>query len=449
MNADSRQLRVLLCSLLVMSSACGGSALRLSDVTPETIPSLESAQAQRPGDATAMTRLGVAYFRAERYPDARGLLDSVSARDPQNGIAAIYLGMTAEAEGDFVAARNAYQRYIGVGHSGELKSAAGKRLVLVGRREIEYSARQALANEAQLTAAPPEPGTIAVMPFGYTGTNAEVEPLTRGFAQLVVTDLAKSRQVRVLERERMQAMVSEMQLSQQGRADPASAVRSGHLLRAERVVQGSLTDQAGQLRVDAAVVDVNTAGVAAPVSSSNQMDRLFDIEKAVVYGIFNGLGLQLTDAERAAIEQRATQNIQAFLAWSRGLVAEDNGDYAAARQFYEDAQRLDPGFRAAGQSAADVSSLQAASAQSLQQVDVTVMQQASVETGTVATADQVRDALNSASAGVAPTGPVQQDQQHDQQPTAQPVDRATTPDATRTTGVTPVIGTVIIIIRRP
>lgn len=450
MIARPRRRSALLCSLLLLASACGGSALRLADVTPEAVPALQSEAAQHPGDAAALTRLGVAYFRAQRYAEADSVLDSVVTRDPQNGIAAIYLGMTQEAQGDFARARDSYQRFLAVARSGELKATAGRRLNLMRRRELEYTARQSLANEAQLSQTPPEPGTIAVMPFGYSGTNPEIQPLTRGFAQLVVTDLAKSRQVRVLERERMQAMVNEMQLSQQGRTDPASAVRSGHLLRAERVVQGSLADQANNLRVDATVVDVNTAGVAASVPpATDQLSRLFDMEKLVVFRIFDGLGIQLTDAERAQVEQRPTQNIQAFLAWSRGLEAEDNGDYAGARQFYEEAQRLDPGFRAAGQSASDASSLQAASAQTLQEVDVSVAQQAPVEANPVS-ADRLQDQLATASTSVnPPPGPIQQSTLQDQQTAVQPIERSTTPDATRVTGVTPVVGTVIIVIRRP
>src|SRR5512140_1169914 len=168
--------------LLLLAGCAGGGALRVSDITPEAIPGLEQARTERPGDATTLARLGVAYFKADRYVDARQALDTAVARDARNGIAAIYLGMATEALGDFPAARLAYQHYIDISRSGELRETARRRLALVGRHELEFSARQALAQEASLTQQPPEANTVAVMPFGYTGTNTQIQPLSRGFA---------------------------------------------------------------------------------------------------------------------------------------------------------------------------------------------------------------------------------------------------------------------------
>jgi len=396
--------RALVAGLPLAAVACGGGAsLQLSDVTPQSVPALQAARAQRPDDAMTATRLGVGYFRANQLPEARAVLDSAVQRDPQNGIAAIYAGMTAESQGDFAAARTAYEQFVAVAKTNELRSAARQRLALVDRRELEFSARQALAQEAQLSQTPPEPNTIAVMPFGYTGVNEEVRPLSRGFAQLVVTDLARSRQLRVLERERMQAMLDEMRMSEQGRTDPQTAARSGKLLRAARVVQGSLTDQDNVLRATGAVVDVNTAAVSPGADAALPLNRLFDMEKVFVFDLFTSMGITLTDAERAAINQRPTQNLQAFLAWSRGLEAEDRGDFVGAQELYNQASRLDPSFSAAAQSAQTVSDIQQASSQSVSDVDAIVAANVGQESGG-GPGDSQRDALANATDGTNPGG---------------------------------------------
>lgn len=433
--------------LLLLAGCAGGGALRVSDITPESIPGLEQARAQRPGDAATLARLGVAYFKAERFADARQALDSAVARDGRSGIAAVYLGMSTEAMGDFPAARIAYQHYIDIARSGELRETARRRLALVGRHEMEFQARQALAQEASLAQQPPEANTVAVMPFSYSGTNAQIQPLTRGFAQLVVTDLTKSRQIRVLERERMQAIVNEMHLADSGRADPQTALRSGRLLRASRVVQGTLAEQGSDLRVDAAVVDVATAGVAASAGASDALSRLFDLEKQVVFSIFTNLGIQLSDQERAAINQRPTQNVQAFLAYSRGLEAEDRGDYAGARDAFGEAAGLDPSFRAATQSAGAASDLSIAAQQTSAQVEAVVAQNQGAEGGSGVSDDARRDALQQASNTVNPTQTVQQNTEQQQQQTQAPSPQ---PGAgVNTQGAAPATGTVVIVIRRP
>ncbi len=434
-------------SLLVLAGGCaGGSALRLAEVTPEAIPTLEAERAQNPADATVLARLGVAYFRAQQYDSARSLLDSAWARDPANGLAAVYLGMTAEAQGDFAAARLAYERYVTVSRSRELRETARSRLSLLGRRQLEFEARQALATEATLTQTPPEPNTVAVMPFTYTGTNDDVRPLTRGFAQLVITDLAKSRQVTVLERERMQAMLEEMRLSEQGRATPESAVRSGRLLRAARVVQGSLADIGDNLSAAAAVVDVATAVVPPPAQASDQLNRLFDLEKALVFQIFEGMGIQLTDAEREAVNQRPTQNLQAFLAYSRGLEAEDRGDFTNAAQFFTQAARLDPSFQAAQQSQQQSTDLQTASQQSVNDVDAQATQEERVEAGSAPATETRQDALTNAMNSVNPPSGAVNPQRGTTEP---PVPKDTQAESGGVDRIGPSLGRFILVIVRP
>jgi hypothetical protein len=113
-------------------------------------------------------------------------------------------------------------------------------------------------------------------------------------------------------------------------------------------VQGSILQLGGsQLRVDAAVVDVPTTQISGATQGSDEMERLFDLEKRIALDLFRELGVPLTVAERNAIEQRPTRSLAAFLAYSRGLTSEDQGRYDEAGRFYRDAIRIDPGFGAA------------------------------------------------------------------------------------------------------
>lgn len=449
---------VLRLTLVLATGACAaGGAIRVSDVTPESIPSLESARAQRPGDAGTLAQLGVAYFKAERYGDARPVLDTAVAADPQNGVAAIYLGMSAEQLGDFVAARAAYQHYVDIATDPDLRATARQRLALVDRRAVEYEARQALANEASLATMPPESNTVAVMPFRYRGRNEDLRALGRGFAQLLVTDLAKSRQIRVLERERMQAMLDEMKLGDSGYADPTSAVRSGHLLQAARVVQGSLGEQPGdQLRVDAAVVDVATAALQPPAEATSTLDQLFDLEKQIAFGIFGNLGIQLSPAEQDAISQRPTQNLQAFLAYSRGLVAQDQGDYQAAAAAFGQAATLDPGFHAATEGAATASDQSTANQTTVSEAATAVSQTAVFQPAPSAVPPDVKQTALANGLGavlppatVIPTGGTGSTAGGGGTTSGPSTTRSPTTEAAGTDQAAPATGTVYITIRRP
>jgi tetratricopeptide (TPR) repeat protein len=56
------------------------------------------------------------------------------------------------------------------------------------------------------------------------------------------------------------------------------------------------------------------------------------------------LGYELSAAELEMVLENGTQNLAAFLAYSRGLLAEDRGDYRSAAAFYAEAAQADPNF---------------------------------------------------------------------------------------------------------
>jgi hypothetical protein len=213
-------------------------------------------------------------------------------------------------------------------------------------------------------------------------------------------------------------------------------------------VQGAIAERGDQLRVDAAVVDVGTAGVTASAGTQDQLNRLFDLEKELVLSIFTNLGIQLTDAEREAINQRPTQNIQAFLAYSQGLEASDRGDFLAAQQFYTQAQQIDPNFQAAAQSASQASDLGVSATQTTGDVEAAVVQNEAQEAGAAPPTDATATALQNGANSVAPTTTAQTAAETQQVAPSQPTgNRDNTAEnigeGPRTTG------TVVIIIRRP
>jgi TolB-like protein len=187
-----------------------------------------------------------------------------------------------------------------------------------------------------------------VLPLRFNGADSSLIPLERGLADLLITDLGRAPSLTVVERDQMQALLAEISLSTSGRIDNATSLRAGRLVRAGRVVQGSITPLGnGSVRVDAAIVDVPTTQALKGVSAGDRLEQIFTIEKRIALGIFEALGITLTTAQRALVDERPTRSLSAFLAYSRGLQEEDAGQFDRAAQFFREASRLDPGFSAA------------------------------------------------------------------------------------------------------
>ncbi len=334
---------------VALLAACAGGASAPQAPAPADLPALEAASQQRPRDAGVMTQLGIAYFEAQKYERARDVLASALTLNRVNFPAHVYLGLAYEQLGKFDSARVAYTTASSQAQNNTQKDEIENRLTLLTRLELRSAARQAIAQEATLSAQPPAQNAVAVFPFRYLGTNEELAPIGRGLTHLMITDLSKLSRLTLLERERVQALVDELALNESGRVDPGTGARSGRMLRAARVIQGSVQEVPGKtdLRVDAAVVDASNSSIVATGVGTDQLQQLFSLEKQVLFRLLDQMGMTLTPAERRAISERPTADLQAFLAFSRGLEADDRGDYAAAEASYSAALARDPNFRQA------------------------------------------------------------------------------------------------------
>lgn len=338
---------LLMLSLAVLLGGCAS----MGAAGPEGIARLEQTRAAQPNSASANRALGIAYYQANRYADARRALEDAARLDPTDGTTQLFLGMTAEAQNDLPAARAAYSSYIQHGRTARVRHLLEDRLAALDHKELLLAAKQQVTDETQLSSVPGNPTTVAVLPLTFSGSDTTLRPLGRGLAELLTTDLARSPKLTVVERERVQALLDEIKLQQSGATDTATGVRAGKILRAGSLVAGGIRQTGSDIRVDAPIVNVNRDSVVASPSDSRTLDQLFTIEQNIAFGIFNSLGITLTTAERDAITQRPTKSLAAFLAYSRGLTFQDEGRFDDASRLFDQALRLDPGFGAAAQRA--------------------------------------------------------------------------------------------------
>jgi len=338
-------------AMLVVGCASTGQAPQ----TQTAVARLERARAQRPTDATVVRQLGIAYYKAGRYADARTQLSQAAKLNPRDGTAALYLGLTAERQNDIAGAKAAYQSYIRYGRTSRVRRQLESRLAALTRLELQMAAKSAIAQERQLVTQSGSPRTVAVMPLRFVGSDTTLQPLERGLAELITTDLSRSHELTVVERARLQALMDELALQQSGQTDSSTNVRAGRIIQAGRIVNGQIAQNAQRLRVDAAIVNTQTAVVTSGAASENSLEQLFALEKTLVLQLFDSLGVRLTTAERTAIDQRPTRSLQAFLAYSRGLRFEDQGRYEDAARNFNEAVRLDPNFGQARQKGAEAS----------------------------------------------------------------------------------------------
>lgn len=342
------------CVALFLAFGCAPGYRPPAAPSPADIPVLEARVARDGGDPRSLISLGAAYRAAARLEDARLTLEQALARQPGDAEAVFHLGLTYEDLERYGDARVFYQRYLEVGGNTRLKGLVEARLRVVERQELLSAVRESLRLEEERAATPPQPHTVAVFPFLFVATNPDLEPLSRALSEFLVTDLGQTERLMVLERARVQLLLDEMALADAGIVEPATAARSGRLLGAGQIVQGRISGDDAVLGLEALVVEVEARGEGriVPVREQDALVRLFEMEKSLVFRIYQSLGVELTPAERERIGRRPTENLRAALEFGRGLAAGDAGRFGEAAEHFNAAVALDPEFGMARDQAA-------------------------------------------------------------------------------------------------
>ncbi|HEX2778992.1 MAG TPA: tetratricopeptide repeat protein, partial [Gemmatimonadaceae bacterium] len=192
--------------LLALGIALAASAGCASRPPAGAIDRLEARRAAHPDAAKTLRALGIAYYKAGRWDDAQRVLARASELNPTDGVTALYLGMSAEQTGDLKAARVAYEGYVRYGRTSRVRGQLRARLAVLARRELEAEAKAAVAQEGSIGADAGSPRTVAVAPLTFSGSDTTLSSLGRGLADLMITDLSRSSQLTVVERDRLDAL---------------------------------------------------------------------------------------------------------------------------------------------------------------------------------------------------------------------------------------------------
>jgi hypothetical protein len=203
--------------------------------------------------------------------------------------------------------------------------------------------REESANQSNIM-----PGTVALPPFVDSGAPGNLQPLCVGLPDMLSTDLAQVKQLTILERAQLRALYDEIALGQTGLLNTASSSRLGKLAGAERIVVGSFGGNNQELAITC-ILRKTAESVSEDrlVSAKGTLSTFFKTEKELVFALISAMNLVVTDDERKAVQTIPTENVLAYLAYCKGLDAEDKGDFGAASNQYNAAVAADPHFEKA------------------------------------------------------------------------------------------------------
>jgi hypothetical protein len=183
-------------------------------------------------------KVGMDAFKAGQFSQARDVLLAVRETSPTEKIVSYYLGLIALELKDNDAALKHLQQYAIDDPQSARDRGVNQLVTLLLTSQLQNEVKQALQTEGAISTEKPEPNTIAVQAFTNRGDPAYAA-LAKGIAAMVITDLSKVPGLKVLERQKVQKLMDEIQLSESGLVTQDTMIKAGRLIRAEKVVVGS------------------------------------------------------------------------------------------------------------------------------------------------------------------------------------------------------------------
>ncbi len=333
-----------ICLLMLFSSCASVQYGEEGGDYSEEIPKLQRQLLLKPNDPAALRDLGIIYFQTKRYDLAKLNLYRSYVQIADDPRTIFYYGMTLEYLGDVEGALRVYINYTDVSLLSQYRKLIEGRYRTLTREVVQRQFQTILANEQKLGTEKIAPKAVAVFPLAYQGTDPKYEALGKGLSEMMLIDLGQVKNLQVIERIRIEALLDELKFGQSNKVDQSTAPRLGKLLSAGRVVSGSFNVYNYNLRMDVAAWDIINKKFPDLKTGSDDLDNLFKVEKELVFTVIKELGITLTPEEREKIQFIPTKNTFAFLNYCLGLKSEDALDFRGARVYYNQAATFDPNF---------------------------------------------------------------------------------------------------------
>lgn len=129
--------------------------------------------------------------------------------------------------------------------------------------------------------------TPIVVVFPYEMGAPGMAGIEKGIVDLLITDIAASGRVRVVERTRLQQLLEEQNLARTGAVDPETAVRLGRLLGACYAITGGITGFGNEVRLTGKFVSIETGQIDQRTSTirgepANVMRIIDDLSRDLI-----------------------------------------------------------------------------------------------------------------------------------------------------------------------
>ena len=210
-------------------------------------------------------------------------------------------------------------------------------LVLSGTLVFWFTAGPPGSNPGPAAQTPSTGPVVAVLPFENLSADPDQDYFSDGITEDLITDLSKITGLRVVARNSVFAYKGSTETEQQIGAD----------LRARYIVKGSVRRAEERLRINVRLTDAKDGSNRWAERYDREISDIFRLQDEITRRVVSALRVTLSSDDRQRLLRKYTASVEAYDLFLHGLdhygrrSGEDN---ALAKEFFERAIAIDPGF---------------------------------------------------------------------------------------------------------
>jgi TolB-like protein len=184
---------------------------------------------------------------------------------------------------------------------------------------------------------------IAVRDFKVESANPSYTYLGKGISRLVASELRRSGKMKLVEREDMNKLIAEQELSLSDLMDQAQQVQIGKMLSAKYIVMGEIIDMGnGGVMVSVRMVSVETGEIIWQDAKQEKLAAYDYMGAYFAKSMLDPLKVTANKTTIAKVAKKEVKAPEAIIKTSEGINAYDQRNTEAARKSLEEAKALDP-----------------------------------------------------------------------------------------------------------
>ncbi len=219
-----------------------------------------------------------------------------------------------------------------------------------------------------------DPKTIAVLYFENNSIvdKEKLDPLKKGLADMMITEMSKIKGIKVVERQRIQSIIEELNLNETDMVDKSTTQKMGKLLGAKVMLFGGFSNLFNdKLRIDVRIVRTETGETLKAEEETGELDEFLTMLQSLVKKIATDLEVKLSSEDEDRLEASKDGNFDGYVTYAKALNFEDQGKkmeklgkkteaktaYENAKSMYQKALEESNGYEPAKQKVDEMASL--------------------------------------------------------------------------------------------